>query len=138
MRNFFFQKKLQRLERYGNNDYSLIIEFGADAYSTEELNSILIEVYSQQQLASRWQRKLFILGFGISILMAASIFARITNAEILSYIFLFLVPAMLFIGLVGYFILHYRYPNLADGHLINSIVQQELEWRKKDKYWSNN
>ena len=130
---FFFKKYLQRLEKEGNNDPGLIIEFGADAYSTKELNTILQGIFVQQQIAVRWKKHLSMLGLGISMSMLASLLMGIMDAPLLSYIFLSFVPLFLLFGLVGHLIIQNRYPNLGDSDLIASIIQQELEWRKKDK-----
>ncbi len=130
MKEYFFKKAIQRLEQAGNNDFDLIIEFGADAYSTEELKIILEDVRLQQQVGSRWQQRLFVIAFSIALWLAGSIFSSAIGVPILSYIFLAAIPVSLLFALIGHLILQNRYPGLRDSHLLVSIVQQELEQRK--------
>ena len=130
MKEYFFKKAIQRLEQAGNNDFELIIEFGADAYSTEELKIILEDVRLQQQVGSRWQQRLFIIAFSIALWLAGSILSSAIGVPILSYIFLAAIPISLLFALIGHLILQNRYPGLRDSHLLVSIVQQELEQRK--------
>ena len=133
MKDFFFKQAIQGLEKAGNNDFELIIEFGADAYSTKELKTILKEVSRQQQMTDRWYKKLIILGFTVSLCMAASILAGIMDVSWLSYVFLATIPVFLLVGLIGHVAIHAQYPNLSDHQLVISIIQQELEWRKQDR-----
>lgn len=133
MNDFFFHKSLERLEKAGNNDYRLIIEFGAEAYSIKELKSLLEKASIEQEISNVWHKKLLVLGFSISLWMAASIFAGIMNSDFWSYAFLIAVPISLFAGLVGHFVMLHRYPNINDCHLVSSIIKQELEWRRQDK-----
>lgn len=130
MKDFFFKQAIQGLEKAGNNDFELIIEFGADAYSTEELKLILTEVRLQQKLASRWQQRLFILALSVVFWLAASILSSALGVSTLSYVFLAAIPISLICLLVGHMLIQSRYPGLKDSHLLASIVQQELEQRK--------
>ncbi len=130
MKAFFFKKAIQRLEQAGNNDFELIIEFGADAYSTQELKVILEEVRQQQQVASHWQQRLFVIAFSIALWLAGSIFSSAMGIPVLSYIFLAAIPVSLLCVLVGHLVIQNRYPGLKNSHLLASIVQQELEQRK--------
>lgn len=132
MKDWLFQRTLQRLERAGNNDLLLIMEFGASSYSTEELRQLLAEVEQQKQLANLWQNRIFLVYFSISFWIAASVIASANEAHTLSNILLGMVPASLLIAVVGHTMLRYRYPSLRDNQIIASIVQQELDRRKKD------
>lgn len=132
MKDFFLQRLLRRLEKDGNDDLLLIIEFGADSYSTRELNRILQLVKTEKEIAGRWHHRLFLVGFSISFWIAASFIAAACDADLLSFILVGMVPISLFGVLLGHFYLRRRYPVYRDIHLIVSIIQQELDRRKKD------
>lgn len=123
---------MQRLEKHGNNDLLLIMEFGASAYSTYELADILEEVNEQKEEAGRLQHYLFLVGFSISLWIAAAFLAAAFEYRILSFVFLTLVPLSLLFALTGHFLLRRRFPAFREIHLVASIIQQELDRRKKD------
>lgn len=132
MKQYLFDRQLQRLERDGNDDLMLIMEFGADAYSTRELSQLLRHIVAQKQTAERWYHRLFLLGFSVSFWIAASFLAAASEASVLSLILLTLVPVSLLSVLFGHFYLSRRYPAHRDIHLVASIIEQELDRRKKD------
>lgn len=132
MKEYLLDRFIQRLERDGNNDLLLIMEFGADAYTTKELSALLQEVVEQKNTAERWYHRLFLLGFSVSFWIAASFLAAAGNAGTLSLALLTLVPLSLLAVLCGHFYLRNRYPVHRDFHLVVSIIEQELDRRKKD------
>lgn len=132
MKEYFFDRLIQRLENDGNNDLMLIMEFGADAYSTKELSQLLRYIVEQKNIAERWYHRLFLLGFSVSFWIAASFLAAASDAGYLSYILLSLVPISLLVVLFGHLYLSRRYPAHRDIHLVASIIEQELDRRKKD------
>ncbi len=132
MKEYFFDRFVQRLERDGNNDFLLIMEFGADAYTTQELSALLRQVVEQKNTAERWYHRLFLLGFSISFWIAASFLAAASHASHLSLALLTLVPISLLVVLAGHVYIRRRYPVHRDVHLVVSIIEQELDRRKKD------
>ena len=56
LKDFLLQRHLQRLEKHGNNDLLLIMEFGGAAYSTYELADILEEVKEQKEEAKSFKK----------------------------------------------------------------------------------
>lgn len=132
MKEYFFDRLIRRLEKDGNNDLMLIMEFGAEAYSTRELSQLLRHIVAQKSIAERWYHRLFLLGFSVSFWIAASFLAAASEAKGLSLTLLALVPVSLLVVLFGHFYLSRRYPAHRDIHLVASIIEQELERRKKD------
>jgi hypothetical protein len=120
---------LQQLESDGNDDLSLIMSFGAEAYSTDELIMLLYSVNRQRDTAAAWEHRLFVVGFSISLWLAAAFLCAAFEAHLLSYIFLALVPASLLLALAGHHWLRRRFPAFKDIHLIASIIAEELERR---------
>ncbi|MEZ4985807.1 MAG: hypothetical protein R2795_12370 [Saprospiraceae bacterium] len=132
MKNLFFNHYISKIEGTGNNDLLLIMEFGAEAYTTPELYGILEEVQSQKQLTTLWQHRLFMVGFSISLWIAGAFLCAAFDQPLYSYLFLLLVPTSLLSAILGHYYLRNRYPAFRDVQLIASIIQQELERRKKD------
>jgi hypothetical protein len=132
MKDFFLQRRLERLEKDSNNDALLIMEFGAQPYTTHELSLILEEINRQKTIATRWQNRLFLVGFSVSIWLATSFLAAAFEARLLSFLLLALVPVSLLVALLGHYFLRQHFPAFRDVHLVASIIQQELDRRKKD------
>jgi len=132
MKDFFLQRLLQRLEKDGNDDLALIMEFGANSYSTQELSITLEQVSEQKEIAGRWQHRLFLVGFSVSFWIAASFIAAACQAQVTSFFFLAMVPFSLLLALGGHFYLRQMFPAYRNIHLVASIIQQELDRRKKD------
>lgn len=132
MKDFFLQRLLQRLEKDGNDDLALIMEFGPNSYSTSELSLILDKVSEQKEIAGRWQHRLFLIGFSVSLWIAASFIAAACHARLLSFLLLAMVPVSLLLALGGHFYLRRTFPAYRNIHLVASIIQQELDRRKKD------
>lgn len=132
MKDFFLQRLLQRLEKDGNDDLALIMEFGANSYSTQELSNILQQVGDQKEIAGRWQHRLFLVGFSVSFWIATSFIAAACQAQLISFLLLAMVPVSLLLALGGHFYLRHRFPAYRNIHLVASIIQQELDRRKKD------
>ncbi len=132
MKDWLFERYLLTLEREGNDDLLLIMEFGASYYTTEELQYLMLQVNAQKRIAHRWQRQLFAIGISVSVWIAASLVAMAYGENLLGYLLLGLVPLALIGALLGHFSIRRRYPTLRETQLVSSIVQQELDWRKKD------
>ncbi|MCB0636680.1 MAG: hypothetical protein KDC54_08685, partial [Lewinella sp.] len=61
MKDLLLERRLKKLERVGNDDFQLIMEFGAEAYTTPELHQILVSVHRRAEQAARWQHRLFLV-----------------------------------------------------------------------------
>jgi hypothetical protein len=132
MKHFFLERRLKKLEEVGNDDFQLIMEFGAEAYSTPELHRILADVNQRAEQAARWQYRLFLIGFSISLCIGAAFLAAAAGAKPLSMIFLAGVPLAIGLLVLGHFLLRRYYPTYRHTHLLASIIQQELDRRRKD------
>lgn len=132
MNQFWLNRQIQRLEKEVNDDLLLIMEFGAEAYTTAELMHILEQVSEQKETTTRWQHRLFLVGFSISVWIGSSFLAAALGAQLLSFLFLAGAPLCLTIALMGHLLLRYRFPTYLQSHLVASIIQQELDRRRKD------
>lgn len=132
MKELLLQRHLRRIEQEGNNDLLLIMEFGADAYDTRELRLLLENALQQKTIAGRWQHRLFITGFSIPLWTALAIIAAAFELQLLSIGLLALIPVSLLAAVLGHTWLRRSFPVFRDIHLVASIIQQELERRRKD------
>ena len=132
MKDFFLQRLLRRLEKDGNDDPTLIVEFGADSYTTQELGRILTHVTLRKKQVDRRRHRLFLIGFSISFWIAAAFVAGALSAHAWGFFFLAMVPVSLASALLGHFYLRRRFPSYHNSHVVTSIIQQELDRRKKD------
>lgn len=132
MSNFWLNRRLRQLEKVGNDDFQLIMAFGADAYTTPELHHILESVNRQAERTARWQYRLFLVGFSISLCIGASFLAAAVGAKSFSLLFLTGVPVAGALLLVGHLALRRSFPTYRHSHLLASIIQQELDRRRKD------
>jgi len=132
MKDWLFERYLLHLEREGNDDLLLIMEFGASYYSTEELQELLQQINVQKLVANRWQKQLLALGLSISVWIAGALLALAYGEVLLGYILLGMVPLAIVGALIGQLVIRRRYPTLRETQLVCSIVQQELDRRKKD------
>ncbi|MEM1217120.1 MAG: hypothetical protein AAGJ82_15605 [Bacteroidota bacterium] len=132
MKDLLLQRHLRRIEIAGNDDLLLIMEFGADAYGTKELRALLKNATQQKIKAGRWQHYLFLTGFSIPVWTALAIIAAAFEWQLFSISFLSLVPLSLLAAVLGHSWLRRTFPVFRDIHLVTSIIQQELERRRKD------
>lgn len=130
MKKLRFDALFQRLESDGNDDLSLIMAFGAEAYESDELTQLLHNVHRERRIATAWQHRLFVVGFSISLWLSAAFLCAAFEAHLLSYIFMALVPASLLLALLGHHWLRRRFPAFKDIHLIASIIEEELDRRR--------
>ncbi len=132
MNNFFLQRHLTRIEREGNDDLSLILEFGPQDFPTHELHHLLRQVRTQSAIATRIQHYLFVVGAGISLWIGASFLSAALGYLALGYLFLAMIPASCLLLIAGHFYLRIKYRTHRHAPAIANIIQQELERRRKD------
>lgn len=132
MSNWLLQRKIRQLERDGNDDLLLILEVGPRDYSTFELNQLLKRLQYQHHRAQYYQQRLFIIGASISFWVGAAFLSAALGYYALGYLFLAFVPAALLLVICGHLYLRYQYRTHRDAQLINAIIHQELERRRKD------
>lgn len=132
MRNFFLERQLRRIERDVSDDLLMILEVGPQYYTNQELYE-LIDVLQQQEGSSKnLQRNFFLFLVSIPIWVCAYFLANAFGWHLTAYIFFFLIPLSGLIFATGNIYCRYRYRNCRHANLIRSIIQQELERRRKD------
>lgn len=132
MRNFFLERQLRRIERDVNNDLLMILEVGPQYYSNRELHGLVDNLEYQEILLKKSQRHLFLSLVFIPLWVCIYFLANAFGAHAIAQVFLYLVPISLMTFASGSFYSRYHFQDCRHANLIRSIIQQELERRRKD------
>ena len=132
MRNFFLERQLRRIERDVNNDLLMILEVGPQYYSNRELHGLVDNLEYQEALSKKLQRHLFVFLVSIPLWVCIYFLANAFGSHTIAQIFLYFIPISLVAFASGTFYSRYHFQNCRHANLIRSIIQQELERRRKD------
>lgn len=132
MKNLLLQRRLNRIQRDGNDDLLLILECGPRDYPTFELHQLLRRVRQQTAHSARIQHLLFLVGASISLWIGAGFLCAALGYLAWGYIFLALIPTSCLLLISGHIYLRRKYRTHRHGAIIANIIQQELERRRKD------
>lgn len=132
MRNFFLERQLRRIERDVSDDLLMILEVGPQYYSTQELYELTDELKWQEERLKKLQRYCSLILASIPIWFCAYLLSGALDSIIVGHFFLYLMPITAAIFAVGNIYSRYHYRNCRHANLIRSIIQQELERRRKD------
>ena len=132
MRNFFLERQLRRIERDVSDDLLMILEVGPQYYTNQELYELIDALQQQEGSSKNLQRNFFLFLVSIPIWVCAYFLANAFGWHLTANIFFFLIPLSGLIFATGNIYCRYRYRNCRHANLIRSIIQQELERRRKD------
>ena len=132
MRNFFLERQLRRIERDVNNDLLMILEVGPQYYSNRELHCLVDNIEYQETLLRKLQRHLFVFLASIPLWVCIYFLANAFGFHTIALGFLYFVPISLMAFTTGTLYSRYHFQNCRHANLIRSIIQQELERRRKD------
>lgn len=132
MRNFFLERQLRRIERDVSDDLLMILEVGPQYYTNQELYELIDALQQQEGSSKNLQRNFFLFLVSIPIWVCAYFLANAFGWHLTANIFFVLIPLSGLIFATGNIYCRYRYRNCRHANLIRSIIQQELERRRKD------
>ncbi|PHN05776.1 hypothetical protein [Flavilitoribacter nigricans] len=132
MRNFFLERQLRRIERDVSDDLLMILEVGPQYYSNQELYELTDELQQQEEISKNLQRNFFLFLVSIPLWVCAYFLSNAFGWHAVARIFLYMIPVAGLIFATGSFYCRYQYRNCRHANLIRSIIQQELERRRKD------
>lgn len=132
MRNFFLERQLRRIERDVNNDLLMILEVGPQYYSNQELYELTDELQEQEEHSRSLQKNFLYFLISIPLWMCCYFVADGFEWFSTARFFLCMIPTAILFFAAGNFYCRYRYRNCRHANLIRSIIQQELERRRKD------
>lgn len=132
MRNFFLERQLRRIERDVNDDLLMVLEVGPQYYSNQELYELIDELQFQEDISKNLQRHFFLFLVSIPVWVCAYFLTNAFGWHATANIFLYIIPIAVLVFTGGSIYCRYRYRNCRHANLIRSIIQQELERRRKD------
>lgn len=132
MKQYFLDRQLKRIEREANDEYLQILSFGARCYSTPELQRLLRALDKKVQLHDYYRRMVFIVGASTTLWIAFCFLFQSLDYSIGVYATLFMVPFSIIGFTVGNIILNKRFKAVRDANLVEKIINEELDRRRKD------
>ena len=132
MKDFLLEYQLKKIEREVNNDFLQIMEAGPEYYTTQELHNLLGQLHQLRVEFQERSRRMFYFGASVTLWIGISFIFGMINWYILSYLTLALAPVTIIIYLFSMLYLRWKYRLCRDGHLIESIIRQEIDRRRKD------
>ncbi len=132
MRNRFWNRQINRLERAGNDDFLLILTGGANAYATHELHHLLRRLRIESMRLGELRRTIFRLGVCIPAMLFTACAAGLLGWHPVVYGTLAALAFLAVVLIVATAYVRGRFTCHDRGKRLRCIIQQELERRRKD------
>lgn len=129
---YLLERQLQRLEREADDDLLQVLEGGPEYYTNHELYGLLDQLRRQTREVNQYNQKRMILGGSISIWIGAGFLCGAFGLRTIGYFFIACVPFSALAFMIATFYLKRRFRTYRHTRLIESIIHQELERRRKD------
>jgi hypothetical protein len=132
MKQYFLDRQLKKIEREANDEFLQILSFGAQCYSTPELQKLLRQLEKKAQLHAYYRRIVFIIGASTTLWIAFCFLFQSLDFSVGVYATLSMVPISIIGFTAGNMILNRKYRAVRDASLIERIITEELDRRRKD------
>lgn len=132
MLNKKLEKRLRKIEKEGNDDLSLVLEFGPQNFPTYELHRLLYRLEEQSEKVFALKRACYYAGFVVLASVTAGTYCLLSAMYALGYIFLTFLPLSIGVAAVGFFHLSRRYTTYRYTGYLRAQIAQEIERRRKD------
>ncbi len=132
MLNKKLEKRLQKIEKEGNDDLNLILEFGPQNFPTYELHRLLYRLEEQSEKVFALKRACYYAAFVILASSLAGTYCLINGMQTLGFIFLTFLPLSIGVAAVGFVHMSRRYSTYRYTGYLRSQIAQEIERRRKD------
>ncbi len=132
MKQYFLDRQLKRIEREANDEFLQILSFGAQCYSTPDLQDLLRQLEMKVQLHAYYRRIVFIIGASTTLWIAFCFLFQSLDYSIGVYATLAMVPLSIIGFTAGNMILNKKYRAVRDASLVEKIIVEELDRRRKD------
>jgi len=132
MKNFFLNRQINKIEREGNDDFQQILSFGARCYPTQELHALLRKLDKEAQRMAYYRRLVFLIGGSTTLWIAFCFLFQSLDFSAGIYFTLALVPVTIIAFGVGNVYVNRKYKAVRDAHIIEKIIVEELDRRRKD------
>ncbi|TXB65536.1 hypothetical protein [Phaeodactylibacter luteus] len=132
MKQFFLERQLSRIEQEGNDDFLQILTFGANYYPTPELQALLRQLDERTQQLAHARRLILLIGASTTLWIAFSFLFQSLDFTLGVYFTLAMVPLTIIAFTIGNVMINKRYKAVRDARLIEKIIVEELDRRRKD------
>ena len=132
MKDFFLNRQINRIEREANDDFLQILSFGAHCYPTRELHQLLSKLERESQRFTYCRRLLFAIGFIATLWIALCFLFQSVDFRLGIYLAWALMPLSLAAFAGGSVYINQKFNSVRDAHLLEKIIVEELERRRKD------
>lgn len=132
MKDFFLNRQIKRIEREANDDFLQILSFGAGCYPTKELYQLLRRLDAETQRLAYYRRLLFLMGSTITLWIALGYLSQNVNFIPGFYLALALIPLSITLFVGGLIVLKQKFRAIMNAHIVEKIIVEELERRRKD------
>jgi uncharacterized membrane protein YciS (DUF1049 family) len=132
MKDYFLNRQLERIEKEANDDFAQILEFGAKCYPTRELHQLLHQLDIESYRFSYLRRVLFLIGASTTFWIAFCFLFQSLEFNLGVILTLVIAPLSIITFVSGMAYINYRFRNIKQAHLIERIITEELERRRKD------
>jgi len=132
MKDFFLNRQLDKIEREASDDFQQILSFGARCYPTKELHELLRRLDKEVQRLAYYRRLVFLTGGSTTLWIAFSFLFQSLDFTLGVYFTLSVVPVTLVAFAFGNIYVNRKFRAIHDSHLIEKIIVEELDRRRKD------
>jgi hypothetical protein len=129
---YLLNRQLLRLEREAGDELLQVLEGGPEYYSNQELHLLLEQLKRQVKEANQFNKKRLLVGGSISLWIGAGFLCGALGWYLAGYLFLALVPLTAIAYLAATIAMHRRFRTYKHSRLVEAIIFQELERRRKD------
>lgn len=132
MKDFFLNRQINRIEREANDDFLQILSFGAHCYPTRELHQLLGKLEQESQRFTYYRRLLSVVGCTTALWVAFCFLFQSMNFRLGVYLAWALMPLSLAVFVGGIIYVNRKFSSVRDACLVEKIIVEELERRRKD------
>jgi hypothetical protein len=132
MKDFFLKRQLERIEREGNDDFLMILSFGARSYPTKELHQLLCQLEQKMQQLAYYRRLLYLAGSTFIVWCALSFLFQYSEFKVGTYATMSLAILTILVFTAGSIFINSRYRSVRQAHQIERIIVEEIDRRRKD------
>jgi len=132
MKDYFLNRQLERIEKEANDDFAQILEFGAKCYPTRELHQLLHQLDLESYRYLYLRRVLFLIGASTTFWIAFCFLFQSLEFNLGVILTLTIAPLSLLTFILGMIHINKRFSNIRRSEVIERIITEELERRRKD------
>lgn len=132
MKDYFLEQQLNKIEQEGNDDFQQILSFGARCYPTAELQALLRRLDREVQDHSYHRHLVLLVGASTTLWIALCFLFQSFDYTFGVYLTLSMVPVTIVAYTFGNFYVNRKFRSIKNAPLIEKIIAEELERRRKD------